>query len=874
MGNLPGLNYNSKLNIDDLEYSATVVEQAILDRMALCFGYPALTQPRSGIVDVIDPKNLDVSETNRPLIVYSSTANPLLVNVSPGTAVCPNGAFVVVPSAVENLALKRTLAGDINVVFVENQIVESDPARKTRYNTSQKPRKIQSTNIVRVDLLSNFTNPALYPIQRIKNIVSCAVVTVVEATSTQNTTALELKFDYSNAAYDFNRPWFSVADVEHRSMIGSGTPTPTNTHGLTFNDLVSGNLTVYDQLLSTGLILAKDSDIKGTPGTSCYEVIDFHRIIEDDTGNITKESRFGGIGSRYVELANYPIKITAFYLQSHKGRAIPFDHIQGTRIVVLPYPEGKPVDQSAHFWTDFSDEPAVIQYNRVIALEPPTQILSNTLTFASPDDTRELVITGGITLTNLSNPFFDFDGSGPVPRNYTLFVNTDGSLLRSPQLIQSTVLLDDFGFSYPSAIIPVSGNYYGAAKISIGLADASSAQDMTVMIRIYGTDADGVSVSEDITFYGSSWVNVAIPGSENPKQYILTEQVFSTVTSIQIRDRYKDGPHSKIEMWAELETGITQGLDKLARTTLISWSGVAISSIRDLRKTVKSIPDQVNKYIGAADITGLGGSSLSLIACDDFSMPQYRDSTSGKQAASYAQFRIVVNDNTRLTSGDTVNFPTGKSIIAVSGTDSPNRAAGQFKIAGTNTETRDEVKKTIDLFDCGFTAEEDNDSGDNVILCTSIISGARGNGIVTQNQVNVDAIYIKSGDSSTQGNAVDGIDSFGESYIVKHQDSIDTVLPSSTTYDVSGYRKRYLTIPFPIGDKKSVVVNVFGVPLPKETNVQLRARIAYSSSPIWQPWEIVTANGSSFTIQKDEDIAKIQLEIFGKASGFALFEYI
>lgn len=873
MGNLPGLNYNSKLNIDDLEYNATVVEQAILDRMLLCFGNPALTKPRLGIVDVIDPKDLDVSETNRPLAVYSATVNPLLINISPGTAVCPNGTVVVVKTAVENLALKRTLVGDINVVFVENQIVESDPARKTRYNTSQKPRKIQSTTIVRVDLLSNFTNPVLYPVQRIQNIVSCAIVTVVGATSTQSVTSLELKFDYSNAAYEFNRPWFSTVDVEHRSMIGSGTPTKTNTHGLSFNDLVSGNLTLYDQLLSTGLVLAKDSDIKGIPGTTCYEVIDFHRIIEDDTGNITKESRFGGIGSRYVELANYPIKITAFYLQSHKGRAIPFDHIPGTRIVVLPYPEGKPVDQSTHFWTDFSDAPAEIHYNRVIALEPPTQILSNTLTFSSPDDTREIIITGGVTLTNLSNPFFDFDGSGPVPRNYTLFVNTDGSLLRSPQLINSTVLLDDFGFAYPSAIIPVTGNYYGAAKIAIGLADASSAQDMLVMVRIFGTDADGASVYEDVTFYGSSWSNVSIPGSENPSQYVLTEKVFSTVTNIQIRDRYKDGPHSKIEMWAELETGTTPGLDKLARIALISWSGVAISSIRDLRKAVKSIPETVNKYIGAADSKGLGGDSLTLLACDDFSMPQYRDSTNGKQAASYAQFRIVVNDNTRVTSGDTVNFPTAKSILAVSGTDSPNRAAGQFKIAGSNTETRDEIKRTIDLFDCGYTCEEDNDSGDNVLICTSITSGARGNGIVTQNQVNVDAIYIKSGDSSTQGNAVGGIDSFGESYTAKHQDSIDTVLPSSTTYDVSGYRGRYLTIPFPVGNKKSVTFIVFGVPLPKETNVQLRARVAYGTSPVWKPWEIITANGASFFIQKDEEITKVQFEIFGKASGFALFEY-
>ena len=873
MGNLPGLNYNSKLNIDDLDFSANEVEKAILDRITLCFGYPALTQPRFGIVDIIDPKNLDASETNRPLLVYPSPVNPVLFNVTQGAAVCPNGTIAVVKEPIDGMALKRSLSGDINVIFVENQIVESDPTRKTRYNTSQKTRKVQSTSIVRADLLANFNNPVLYSSQRLANIVVITVATVVEATSVQSTTSLEAHFDYSNLSYEFNRPWFSPVDVEHRSYIGTGTPTQTNTHGLSFNDLVSGNLTLYDQLLSTGLILAKDSDIKGIAGTTCYEEIDFHRIIEDDTGNITKESRFGGEGAKYIELSNYPTKITAFYLQSHKGRSIPFDHILGTRIVVLPYPEGKPVDQSVNFWTDFSDT-AVIQYNRVVALEPPSQILSNVLTFASPDDTRELVVTGGGTLTNLSNPFFDCDGSGPVPRDYTLYVNSDGSLIRSPQLIQPAILLDDFGFTYPSTIYPISGNYFGAAKISIGLSDASLALDMTVTVRIFGTDADSVSISEDIIFIGSSWVNVTTPGSENPKQYIITDKVFSTVTNIQVRDRYKDGPHSKIQMWAELETGVTPKLDKLARVALVSWSGVAISNIKDLRTVVKSIPDQVNKYVGAADITGLGGDSLSFVVCDDFSMPQYRDSTSGKQASAQAHFSIIVNDNTRLNAGDTVTFPTGKSLVAVDGSSTPNRAAGQFKIAGTNTNTRDEIVTTVNLFDCGFTAEEDNDSGDNVIICTAITTGSRGNGIVTQNQVNIDAIYIKSGDHPTQGNAVGGIDSFGESYTTKHQDSITTVLPASTTYDVYVYRGRYLTIPIPILNKKSVVAKVLGVPLPKESNVQLRARVATGTSPIWLPWEVITGNGSSFLIQKDEEITKVQLEIFGKASGFALYEYI
>jgi hypothetical protein len=121
------------------------------------------------------------------------------------------------------------------------------------------------------------------------------------------------------------------------------------------------------------------------------------------------------------------------------------------------------------------------------------------------------------------------------------------------------------------------------------------------------------------------------------------------------------------------------------------------------------------------------------------------------------------------------------------------------------------------------------------------------------------------------GDAVGGIDAFGECFMPKHQDFIDTALPSPSTYDVTSYRYRYLSVALPIYNKLSVNVVVYGVPAP-QTNIQLRVRVATGSSAVWQPWEVISGNGSLFTVTKAAVITKIQLELFGKASGFSVYE--
>jgi len=852
--NLPGLNYDSKLNIDDLTFQSDETEKAILDRTTIVFGDRALAQPRYGIIDLVNPRNVIEQETTRPLLVYSATptATSYPVNITVGTAVTLNGAIVMNPSLVENFTLVRTVLNDIVVVFIENEIIDAPPKRKTRYNVDQYTRRIQSSTVLKSVLLADYQNDVLFPPSRRKNIVVLTVVTVVQGTS-----GLELQFDHSNTSYSFVRPWYSPVDVEHRSKLGGGTATETNTHGLTYNDLVSGNLTLYDQLLSVGAILARDDVVNGICGTPCYETIEPSRILQDGSG-ITSESRFGGIGSYYIVLANYPTYITSFYLQANKGRDIAWDHIKGTKIVVLPTPE------------TFS-EPAVIWYNRVYSLAPPNQILSNSLAFSQPDQTKELVLTGGLALSSLTNQFIDFDGSGSVPRKYTLYVTGDGTILRSPQLIQTTMLLDDIG----TMITPISASIFGPAKISVGLSGANPVPAMQIMLQFTGRDVDDNPITDTITFNGTTWQST--PPLENPNQYILTTNVYRVLSSIQVMSRTSDGPNSKIQLWAELETGTTTGLAKLAKIATVMWDGTAIAELKDQRKISRVIPEPQNRYRAAAGIIGFGGlNNPSLCYSDDFSIPLLKNTASGLQSATAATTKLIINDYTRITfpislgdPQDNIVLPNGKTLYAVG--SAPNRSAGEFAVNGgappSNMAVRDDIVLTINdsVFSSGYTAVAD--SVDNRLIISANVLGARGNGLVTINEQIANAFAV-----SPANGLVGGIDAFSECFLSKHATYIDTSIPSTGTYDVSTYRGRYLSIPLPVASLYSICIAVHDVD-PPQTNIQLRVRFANNTDPTWLPWEVITSTtGSFFSITKSFRISKIQVQLFGKASGFSVYE--
>ena len=848
---LPGLNYDSKLSVDDLTFSSEQTEEAILDRFKLVFGTGALTPAKSGIVDSADPQGVvETDQDSRPLLVYTSSSDPLKVNIAPGITVNADGSIVAQTTLIEEFELARTNANDIVVVFAENVIEDAGPTRITRYNTAQPTRRVQSDTKIYSALLTDYQNTSIFTPSRKDGITVLAVIKVVETVSS----SLELVFDYTDTVYSFNRPWFSPVDIEHRSKIGSGETTDRNPHGLTYNDLSSGNLTLYDQVLPIGAIQSRDDDIKGSPGIKCQETITPSRVLTDGTGgSVTAGSRFGGANANYIVLAQYPGHITAFYLQTKQGRDISFDLIRGTKIVVLPHDE-------------VITEDAIIEYTTVSALEPPQAILSNLITFGQPNVETELIFTGGITVSEIANPSIQFDGTGPVPEYFDLYLNPEGYIYRNPEVIGTTILLDDVG----TIKTAVDYTFLDLARVQIGLADANTVSTMAITIRLYGLDENDTAFSEDVSFSGSTWSNVVLPGVPTPSQSISSSNLFKTLTDIQILSRTDDGPSAKITLRGRLKDNESTGLNKLARHARITWDGLAVSEIIDIRNVSPTIPAPENRYLAAGEVLGAGGTAPTTTFVEDMVIPRRWNSTVGSFDATQATFQVIINDYTQYA-GVSLTLFNGKVLTPVA--IAPNRTIGQFLASGSNQDTRDDLILTLNFtaFNSGITAVAGTAS--DTVDCTVVQTGAQGNG------ENVITPALQSFISTTD--AEGGIDGFSESFIPRHQKGIDTQLPSTGVYEVFEDSGRYLSQAIAIGGRNvngveqirnNIEIALHGVPPPKE-NGQVRIRPCLGTNPEWLPWEVMTQDGSKFSYGPTTDkITKIQIEIFGKCDGFTLLE--
>lgn len=845
MSNLPGLNYDSKLGVQDLSYYAGIIEDAILKRAMITVGYKAYSDYKYGVIDLVNPRYIVSSDTTRPLLVYNSINSTLKINVTPGIVLCPNGTIIELTTLIEDFDLSRVNAGDINIVFLENEIIDTDPIRVTIYNQNQYVRKAQSTTLLRTALLNDFNNAVLFPPLRKENIVVLSVVTVVETA-----TGLELQFDYSNSNYTFNRPWFSPTDIEHRSLIGSGIYTEQNPHGLSYNDLSSGNLTLYDQLLRYGVIQSRDDDLKGIAGIFCTEIIAASRILTDSSGVITADSSFGGIGAKYIVLTSYPTNVMSFYIGSHKSRAVAYSWIKGTRIVVLPIYEV--------FTTD-----SVIHYTRTNAAEPPNAILSNQITFGQPNLDRELIYTGGLSTNTFTDPNIDFDGSGPYPMDYMVYVSKEFSLIRSPQSIGTTLLLEEIG----TAVYPISQGQFGLAKIKVGLADANPVATMQVIVSITGKDFQNVSISETLTFSGTVWSMPSIPGVETDAQFLITDNLFSSVTSVQVTSRTDDGPLSKIKIWARLETGTALELNKLSRIARVTWDGTVIQSIEDIRNVVPTLIQESHKYIGVADSFGMRTIyQRTLILSEDLNIPKYYETIPGSQTATASSFSIVVNDWLTITAGDIIVLKPTKTITATA-SPTPNRAIGEFYPNTSEEDTRNDMLATINYagFSSGITATAVNL---DAILCTKQTLGSRGNETVSiTTAITIPPPISLSG--VVNNKSVGGYDDFGEIFIPKHVNELDSSVPNISTYNVTSVRDRYLSRAIPISSKRRITIILHNVNFSK---IQLRTRVAYSTDVEWQLWVVQTTTSSFIEFTNANNITKLQIEIFGQCGGYSVYE--
>lgn len=833
--NLPDLNYKTKLSIDDFQTQSDVNEKNLLDRFKISLGSLSGINARYGVIDQIDPRNLVETDTNRPLLVSRSTVDNLRISVSAGAVVCPNGTIVQLSSAIFDTQIARTLLDDVVVVFLENEIIAYGESRVSKYNVPGQVRTIQNPDSLRSVLLSDYNNASIFPLTRLDNV---AVITVIKVVSSSTSVSgLDLSLDYSNATYSFNRPWFSTVDSEHRASKGSGLVSSTNPHGNSINDFSTGAIPFYAQFLPYGKVMAKDYDIKGRPGYACIETISPFSILTDSDGSVTAGSYFGGSGTKYIYLAAYPSSVNSFHLVSNKSRAIAFDWIPETNIVVIPASE-------------VFAEDASIYYTRVHAVEPAIATLGNRVTFDSIDDTREIAITGGLGVSTITTNYVDFEGSGPVARNYKVYLDTNG-FLKFPQQLQNTILLDSIGTQFVSLNV----NQYGSAQLSIALINAVPSINLKVTIRIYGTNTQNAVITEDLTF-DNTWQAVILPAVEDLTNLRKTNNVFNLITGYQVIERVSDGASSKIIVYAEIESGVADKLNDLLKVIDVGWDGISASKIRDCREFKAFLPGYENKYSTNGNNLAIINSNRNVIN-EDFSGPLFNDVISGSSGNTYSKATLTFSDN--VTVGDTITLTyydlTTITLVAVA--SSPNRTIGQF-IIGSAGVVRDDILLTINdmSLNSGFVATANLT---NKLDITRTLAGVRGNVVIALVTAITQAI-------TKDGDAVGGYDKYSEAVFPQHRSKLDTKILPNTEYDTTTIRDRYLSRSFPIKGVNKLTVVVYGA-----VNYQLRYRIANNLFDFAE-WKTLAQTANNTHIINSTNITKIQIELFGKCSGYSLLE--
>jgi hypothetical protein len=636
---LPGINYQAPLATDDLEFQQTSNGQEIQERTRLVMA------ENHGIVDSADPRDLSTTDIDRSLSV-SVSGDTLKLDVAPGTAVTACGNWVALENKITLLELTSSSAGAVNVVFIEYETEDGDDRRVNKFNVDvavRNQRPADNSDVVKVDILSNFINTAQYSPTRLTDIVVLAYVTVNQLADL----TLDLAIDLGDNNFSNNRPWFSPTDIMHRDMVGTATATDTNPHGTSLNDLAAGRLTLYQQVVQHGLVLSKDVAVPRYPGLQGSEDLSEASFDVDTSGSVTRQSsQFGGVGARYANLDHFPVNLTSVYATGSPALQVSADVLPNSNIIVIPANEPVPA------------EGVTVEYVYAQAGEGPTDPNTNDLVFLQPANS-ELIVADGIAVSAIPTPVISFDGSGPIPRNFRVLLDSDGDLISTPQIMVPPIKLDAIGLN---TALAVTRSMRGNAPIEIGLTRATNIAGMEIVIQCTGLDEDGGVISRPITFQNGVYADSVIPAqNEEIKQFVRTSDLFSELTQIEVTSRTNDGNDATIIVYESQEAAVTDTFKEKCPLADVFWDGLAVESVLDARPVSLNLDLPKTPIYNGTGSTDLGTRPW---AYEDFRKPRFSDAFDGDEdpIASSGSIDIVANGNILL--GDTIDLGNGKTLTA------------------------------------------------------------------------------------------------------------------------------------------------------------------------------------------------------------------
>lgn len=552
-----------------------------------------------GIVDALNPKYND-SGSARPLWPVLNAGDYSKVTVYPGSAVTPRGDVITLNEAV-TVTLTGISRGSETLVYAQYTEVQTDEIALTTDGQTMSVG-FEPKTIVSTALLNEYYDSNLFT----GDVLDRTVVLGVVIWSDSDVPLLLT--DTSNG-YSWNRPWFSACDIEHRSYIGSGTPTVSNPHGLGLNDLAVGRLKPYDQLTNSGMILSMAKSVPGIAGSICSDVFAPTSIKLDTNGEITKRSWFSRPGRLYVELTALPNVIFRAYVGDQE---IAIDWIAGTRFVLLCLDSRPSSDLTITYCRTATG--AVQKYDN-------TSIVFS----AVADD--DIVITGGLAKNALLRTTVPVRKYGSVPRQLTFHAAANGQVYVDPTIVMAfTEVLQSANVRYEiDTSIPSPG------RVGIALTDMPANPAATVSFKVEGTDADGVAQEEVLTFDYSSWTDTAVPADyEEPKQVHFSDKIYASVDAVTALDTAEYGMDN---VGAALFAVLLKQEATYAKTAQLAsafWDGTKLTNVVDERRVLTVVRDGKHGYTsvhqaaevmpGIDNVLGVG-ERAQLVVAEDFLQP-------------------------------------------------------------------------------------------------------------------------------------------------------------------------------------------------------------------------------------------------------------
>lgn len=614
MGSIPALSYTIHHSLDRLKKQHEYYEDEILKTRKLIMGDsdadPNLA-PSHGIVCATDPTT-HTAGGSEPLAVSVNSENQLTLDVNPGLAVMKSGVWIQLHNIVRQVAMTDTTTGIANVIYLQ-YFLDDAPPEPNYFNESIIPYTVRvgdplndgtavNNESVLVSSLTvdSYTQLAASVKQ---DIVPLAVVTV-QSVETGGAITSELTVDHTDASYAFNRPWFSVVDNFHRSQVGTGQVTPTNPHATSGNDLTVGDLSILQLQVDHGLIVAKDRSIAKVPGYRCTTAVT--SILTDASGTLT-----GYANANYIELPYFPVRVGKVW-DASSGDVLAGIQVPQTHRIVFP------VDTIAAGTT------INVYYTRAEVGEPT--LPGNSTFQTNGPTTQELAIAGGVGLVSLSSTEETFADAAKFPMRYEMFMDGDGSLLKTPQVVYCWKKLASIGTSDTTDDITP----YGPGRLIVGLTEATDIPTLDVQLRIYGTDTSGTSINELFTFNQANWDQYpAIPS--NPDTIFdsiqFSDSTFATITSINIESRIGDGPNTAVMIWMAQNSfsNYDEQADALHIAT-VDWNGYGFGRVFDKRIVGTTLRDELNTSSSAElrkYIYSILGGGNSTVYVEDFRRPRY-----------------------------------------------------------------------------------------------------------------------------------------------------------------------------------------------------------------------------------------------------------